>query len=209
MARYTGPVCRQCRREGLKLYLKGDRCYTEKCAIDKRSYPPGEHGTGRKKASEYALQLREKQKLRRAYGVLERQFERYFDMASRARGVITGEALLQILESRLDNVIYRVGFASSRPEARQMVMHGHIAVNGRKVDIPSYLVKPGDTVEVREKSRELVPFKKALETAGDRTVLDWLSLHDDGLSATVVSLPSRDQIDIPVQEHMVVELYSR
>ena len=209
MARYTGPVCRQCRREGLKLYLKGDRCYTEKCAIDKRSYPPGEHGTGRKKASEYALQLREKQKLRRAYGVLERQFERYFDMASRTRGVITGEALLQILESRLDNVIYRIGFASSRPEARQMVMHGHIAVNGRKVDIPSYLVKPGDTVEVREKSRELVPFKKALETAGDRTVLDWLSLHDDGLSATVVNLPSRDQIDIPVQEHMVVELYSR
>ncbi|NLA08012.1 MAG: 30S ribosomal protein S4, partial [Firmicutes bacterium] len=170
MARYTGPVCRQCRREGLKLYLKGDRCYTEKCAVDKRSYPPGEHGTGRKKASEYALQLREKQKLRRAYGVLERQFERYFDMATRARGMITGEALLQILESRLDNIVYRIGFASSRPEARQMVMHGHIAVNGRKVDIPSYLVKPGDVVAVREKSRELVPFRKAQETAEDRTI---------------------------------------
>jgi small subunit ribosomal protein S4 len=150
MARYTGPVCRQCRREGLKLYLKGDRCYTEKCAVDKRSYPPGEHGTGRKKASEYALQLREKQKLRRTYGVLERQFERYFNMATRTRGMITGEALLQILESRLDSIVYRIGFASSRPEARQMVMHGHIAVNGRKVDIPSYLVKAGDVVEVRE-----------------------------------------------------------
>lgn len=209
MARYTGPVCRQCRREGLKLYLKGDRCYTEKCAVDKRSYPPGEHGTGRKKASEYALQLREKQKLRRTYGVLERQFERYFDMASRARGMITGEALLQILESRLDNIVYRIGFASSRPEARQMVMHGHIEVNGHKVDIPSYLVKAGDVVAVREKSRELVPFRKAQETAGDRTILEWLSLHEDGLTATVVNLPRRDQIDIPVQEHMVVELYSR
>jgi small subunit ribosomal protein S4 len=177
--------------------------------VDKRSYPPGEHGTGRKKASEYALQLREKQKLRRAYGVLERQFERYFDMATRARGMITGEALLQILESRLDNIVYRIGFASSRPEARQMVMHGHIAVNGRKVDIPSYLVKPGDVVAVREKSRELVPFRKAQETAEDRTIPEWLSLHADGLTATVVNLPSRDQIDIPVQEHMVVELYSR
>lgn len=209
MARYTGPVCRQCRREGLKLYLKGDRCYTEKCAVDKRSYPPGEHGTGRKKTSEYALQLREKQKLRRTYGVLERQFARYFDMASRTRGMITGEALLQILESRLDNVVYRIGFASSRPEARQMVMHGHIAVNGRKVDIPSYLIKAGDVIEVREKSRELAPFRKALETAQDRTIPEWLSLHEDGLTATVVNLPPRDQIDIPVQEHMVVELYSR
>ncbi|HAV21299.1 MAG: 30S ribosomal protein S4 [Bacillota bacterium] len=209
MARYTGPVCRLCRREGLKLYLKGDRCYTEKCAIDRRPYPPGEHGVGRRKASEYALQLREKQKLRRTYGVLEKQFARYFDMAVRARGMITGEALLQILESRLDNVVYRLGFASSRPEARQMVMHGHIEVNGRKVDIPSYLVKAGDVVGVREKSRELVPFRKALETAGDRTIPEWLSLHEDGLTATIVSLPSREQIDVPVQEHMVVELYSR
>ncbi|NLS44784.1 MAG: 30S ribosomal protein S4 [Firmicutes bacterium] len=209
MARYTGPVCRQCRREGLKLYLKGDRCYTEKCAVDRRSYPPGEHGTGRKKTSEYALQLREKQKLRRTYGVLERQFERYFNMASRVRGMITGEALLQILESRLDNIVYRIGFASSRPEARQMVMHGHIEVNGQKVDIPSYLVKAGDVVGVRQKSRELIPFRKALETAGDRTVPEWLSLHADGLTVTVMSLPLRDQIDTPVEEHMVVELYSR
>jgi small subunit ribosomal protein S4 len=209
MARYTGPVCRQCRREGLKLYLKGGRCYTEKCAVDRRSYPPGEHGTGRKKTSEYALQLREKQKLRRTYGVLERQFERYFNMASRVRGMITGEALLQILESRLDNIVYRIGFASSRPEARQMVMHGHIEVNGQKVDIPSYLVKAGDVVGVRQKSRELIPFRKALETAGDRTVPEWLSLHADGLTVTVMSLPLRDQIDTPVEEHMVVELYSR
>ncbi|MEW6105476.1 MAG: 30S ribosomal protein S4 [Bacillota bacterium] len=208
MARYTGSVCRLCRREGLKLYLKGDRCYTEKCAVDRRPYAPGEHGQGRKKMSEYAIQLREKQKLRRIYGVLERQFERYFEMASRKRGV-TGEALLQILESRLDNVVYRMGLATSRAEARQMVRHGHIAVNGKKVSIPSYLVEPGDVVSVREGSRELTRFKLAAEAAEGRTVPAWLSLHPDGLSATVLSLPTRDQIDVPVQEHMIVELYSR
>lgn len=208
MARYTGSVCRLCRREGLKLYLKGDRCYTEKCAVDRRPYAPGEHGQGRKKMSEYAIQLREKQKLRRIYGVLERQFERYFEMASRKRGV-TGEALLQILESRLDNVVYRMGLATSRAEARQMVRHGHIAVNGKKVSIPSYLVEPGDVVSVREGSRELTRFKLAAEAAEGRTVPAWLSLHPDGLSATVLSVPTRDQIDVPVQEHMIVELYSR
>lgn len=208
MARYTGSVCRLCRREGLKLYLKGDRCYTEKCAVDRRPYAPGEHGQGRKKMSEYAIQLREKQKLRRIYGVLERQFERYFEMASRKRGV-TGEALLQILESRLDNVVYRMGLATSRAEARQMVRHGHIAVNGKKVSIPSYLVESGDVVSVREGSRELTRFKLAAEAAEGRTVPAWLSLHPDGLSATVLSLPTRDQIDVPVQEHMIVELYSR
>ncbi len=208
MARYTDSVCRLCRREGLKLYLKGDRCYTDKCAIERRSYPPGEHGQGRKKMSEYAMQLREKQKLRRIYGVLERQFERYFEMASRKRG-ITGEALLQILESRLDNVVYRMGLALSRAEARQLVRHGHVAVNGEKVSIPSYLVEPGDVVSAREGSRELHRFKQAAETASGRTVVPWLSLHPDGLSATVQALPTREQIDVPVQEHMVVELYSR
>ncbi|MCR4403431.1 MAG: 30S ribosomal protein S4 [Firmicutes bacterium] len=208
MARYTESVCRLCRREGLKLYLKGDRCYSDKCAVDKRPYAPGEHGQGRKKMSEYAVQLREKQKLRRIYGVLERQFERYFEMASRKRGV-TGEALLQILESRLDNIVYRMGLAASRAEARQMVRHGHMAVNGEKVNIPSYLVKPHDVVSVREGSRELTRFKMAAESAGERTVPAWLSLHADGLSATVLSLPTRDQIDVPVQEHMIVELYSR
>lgn len=208
MARYTDPVCRLCRREGLKLYLKGDRCYTDKCSIDRRSYVPGEHGQGRKKMSEYAMQLREKQKLRRIYGVLERQFGRYFEMASRKRG-ITGEALLQILESRLDNVVYRMGLGMSRAEARQMVRHGHIAVNAEKVSIPSYLVVPGDVVSAREGSRELHRFKLAAEGAPGRTVVPWLSLHPDGLSATVQALPTRDQIDVPVQEHMVVELYSR
>lgn len=209
MARYTDPVCRLCRREGLKLYLKGDRCYTDKCAVDRRSYVPGEHGQGRKsrKMSEYAMQLREKQKLRRIYGVLERQFKRYFEMSSRKRG-ITGEALLQILESRLDNVVYRMGLALSRAEARQIVRHGHIAVDGEKVSIPSYLVGPGDIVSVREGSRDLSRLKQAVEVPS-RTVVPWLSLHPDGMTATVRALPTRDQIDVPVQEHMVVELYSR
>ncbi|MGE5584218.1 MAG: 30S ribosomal protein S4 [Bacillota bacterium] len=208
MARYTESVCRLCRREGMKLYLKGDRCYTERCSVDRRPYAPGEHGQGRKKMSEYAVQLREKQKLRRIYGVLERQFERYFEMASRKRGV-TGEALLQILESRLDNVVYRMGLATSRAEARQMVRHGHMAVNGDKVSIPSYLVQPGDVVSVREGSRELTRFKLAAEAAPGRSVPAWLSLNPDGMSATILGLPTRDQIDVPVQEHMIVELYSR
>ncbi|NPV54040.1 MAG: 30S ribosomal protein S4 [Firmicutes bacterium] len=209
MARYTGPVCRLCRREGMKLFLKGERCFTDKCAIDRRGYAPGQHGQGRKKLSEYAIQLREKQKLRRIYGVLERQFERYFEMAARKKG-ITGEALLQILESRLDNVVYRLGLAGSRNEARQTVMHGHIAVNGKKVDIPSYLVNPGDVISVREGSRELPKFKALAESLADRaTPPPWLELNAGELSGRVLNLPTRDQIDVPVQEHMIVELYSR
>ncbi|HHV61712.1 MAG TPA: 30S ribosomal protein S4 [Firmicutes bacterium] len=208
MARYTGPVCRLCRREGIKLFLKGDRCFTEKCAIDRRGYAPGQHGQGRKKLSEYAIQLREKQKLRRIYGILERQFERYFEMAARKKG-ITGEALLQILESRLDNVVYRLGFGSSRNEARQIVRHGHIAVNGRKVDIPSYLVSPGDVISIRERSKELPKFKALAESLVDKGTPPWLELNASELSGRVLNLPTRDQIDVPVQEHMIVELYSR
>ncbi|HHY46317.1 MAG TPA: 30S ribosomal protein S4 [Firmicutes bacterium] len=208
MARYTGPVCRLCRREGMKLFLKGDRCFTEKCAIDRRGYAPGEHGQGRKKMSEYALQLREKQKLRRIYGILERQFSRYFDLASKKKG-ITGEALLQLLERRLDNVVYRLGFASSRQEARQVVRHGHIAVNGRKVSIPSYSVNVGDVISVREGSRELPRFKELAEGLSQKTVPAWLELNPAEMSGRVVNIPSRQEIDVPVQEHMVVELYSR
>lgn len=208
MARYTGPVCRLCRREGMKLYLKGDRCYTEKCAIDRRGYAPGEHGQGRKKVSEYALQLREKQKLRRIYGILERQFSRYFDLASKKKG-ITGEALLQLLERRLDNVVYRLGFAASRQEARQVVRHGHIAVNGRKVSIPSYSVNVGDVVSIREGSRELPRFKELAAGLNERSVPAWLELNPAELSGRIVSIPTRQEIDVPVQEHMVVELYSR
>jgi small subunit ribosomal protein S4 len=189
MARYTGPVCRLCRREGTKLFLKGERCYTPKCSVDRRGYPPGQHGQGRKRVSEYALHLREKQKARRTYGVLERQFRRYYDLAARRRG-ITGENLLQLLETRLDNVVYRLGFASSRPEARQLVLHGHFSVNGRKVSVPSYQVRPGDVVAVREGSRNLDKFKANLE-------------------GEILSLPTRDQIDVPVQEHLIVEYYSR
>lgn len=208
MARYIGPVCRLCRREGTKLYLKGDKCYTDKCPVSRRSYAPGQHGQARKKVSEYAIQLREKQKLRRIYGVLEAQFERYFEEAARRRG-ITGEVLLQLLETRLDNVVYRLGFASSRPEARQLVRHGHFAVNGKKVSIPSYQLKVGDVVSVRERSRSLAKIKELAESAAQKSVPDWLKLDVDNFAGTVVAIPTRDQIDIDVQEHMVVELYSR
>jgi small subunit ribosomal protein S4 len=209
LARYTGAVCRQCRREGLKLYLKGERCYTEKCGIDRRSYAPGQHGQGRRsKPSEYGLQLREKQKARRIYGVLEGQFRKYFKEADRRKG-ITGENLLQILESRLDNVVYRMGFALSRPEARQMVKHGHLSVNGRKVDIPSYQVRPGDEVAVREVSRDKGRFKDLAELTRNQGTMQWLEVNKENLSGKVVRLPNREEIDIPIAEHLIVELYSR
>jgi len=208
MARYTGPVCRLCRREGLKLYLKGDRCYTTKCGIDRRNYAPGQHGQGRKKVSEYGLQLREKQKARRMYGILEGQFRRYFEKAERQPG-ITGENLLRLLERRLDNVVYRLGLGASRNEARQLVRHGHFAVNGRKVNIPSYLLRAGDVISVREKSKESPRIKELLERAADHTPPAWLEFDADQASARVAALPARDQIDAPVQEHLIVELYSR
>lgn len=208
MARYTGPVCRLCRRAGEKLYLKGDKCYTDKCPVDRRSYPPGQHGQGRKKLSEHAIHLREKQNLRRIYGVLERQFQRYYEMAARKKGV-TGEILIQILERRLDNVVYRLGFGASRPQARQLVMHGHVAVNGRKVDIPSFLVKAGDVVSIREGSRELELIQANVEAAKQRGVPEWLSLSPETMSGEVLQLPRRDQVDLDVQEHLVVEYYSR
>ena len=208
MARYTGPVCRLCRREGEKLFLKGDRCYTEKCAVDRRSYPPGQHGQGRHKVSEYGLHLREKQKLRRIYGVLERQFERYYDRASRQKG-ITGENLLQILELRLDNIVYRLGFAASRGQARQLVMHGHIAVNGQKADIPSYEVRVGDVITVRDKSRNLQMIKDNLAAAEGRAVPEWLEANLEQMEGKILAVPTREQMDISIQEHLIVEFYSR
>ncbi|OQB15630.1 MAG: 30S ribosomal protein S4 [Firmicutes bacterium ADurb.Bin193] len=208
MARYTGAVCRLCRREGQKLFLKGERCYTEKCGISRRQYAPGQHGQGRKKLSEYGHQLREKQKARRYYGVLESQFRKYFDMANKKAGV-TGENLLSILESRLDNVVYRLGFGTSRPEARQLVLHGHFTVNGRKVDIPSFLVKEGDVISIKEKSRNSEKIKSILDSTSSRVVPKWLDLDRNTLSAKVVAAASRDDIDIPLEEHLIVELYSK
>lgn len=209
MARYTGAVCRQCRREGQKLFLKGDRCYTDKCAVDRRPFAPGQHGNARnKKLSEYGMQLREKQKTRRYYGVLESQFSKYYEMASTQKGV-TGEKLLSILETRLDNVVYRLGFGMSRPEARQMVRHGHFTVGGKKVNIPSYLVRPGEVVALKEGSRSLDKFKAALEANGSRVPPKWLDFDRNNLTATVVALPAREDIDLPVQEHLIVELYSK
>lgn len=210
MARYTGPVCRQCRREGAKLYLKGDKCYSDKCAFTKRGYAPGQHGQGqaRKKVSEYGLQLREKQKARRAYGVLERQFRAYFDKAERQKG-ITGENLLILLERRLDNVVYRLGFGSSRTQARQLVRHGHFTVNGHRVDIPSFLVKAGDVIQVKESSKESPLIKEMAEGLGHKTVVAWLELSAQDLSGKVVRYPTREEIDVPIAEHLIVELYSR
>ncbi|MFC4765921.1 30S ribosomal protein S4 [Effusibacillus consociatus] len=208
MARYTGAVCRLCRREGVKLYLKGERCYSDKCAIDRRPYAPGQHGQARKKVSEYGLQLREKQKARRVYGVLEKQFRSYYEEAARRKG-ITGETLLQILESRLDNVVYRLGFAASRPEARQLVRHGHFTVNGKQVDIPSYLTKPGDVIAFNEKSIESPRVKELVESAEGKTILGWLERDLNAKSGRVVRVPAREEIDIPVAEQMIVELYSR
>jgi len=208
VARYTGAVCRLCRREGLKLFLKGERCYTDKCAIERRNYPPGEHGQARPKFSEYSVQLREKQKLRRMYGVLEGQFRRYFQMADRAKGV-TGEILLQLLERRLDNIVYRIGFATSRSEARQLVRHGHFQVNGRKVNVPSFLVRAGDTVGVRERSQKVTRIQEALELAQRRGVPDWLEVAPETFSGRVKSLPVRSDLTMPINEKLVVELYSK
>lgn len=208
MGRYIGSVCRLCRREGTKLFLKGTRCYTEKCAVDRRAYPPGQHGQGRPRISEYNTQLREKQKLRRMYGLLERQFSGYFHKAARKKGVTT-DYLLQFLEGRLDNVVYRICFSSSRKEARQLVDHGHILVNGRKVNIPSCQVKEGDTIEVKEKSRGIVPIQKALEGLDTRGLPSWLELNKSTMQGRVRAIPATDEIELPVNVQMVVELYSR
>lgn len=208
MARYTGAVCRQCRREGQKLFLKGERCYTDKCAVTRRAYAPGQHGQGRKKASEYGIQLRAKQKARRFYGVLEGQFARYFDIAERKPGM-TGENLLRILESRLDNVVYRCGFASSRKEARQLIRHGHYTVNGRRVNIPSYLLKASDVVCVARKSVSSDKIKSVVEANGSRPSPKWLDVDRDKLEARVIELPNREDIDLDVEESLIVELYSK
>ena len=209
MARYTGPVCRLCRREGMKLFLKGERCYSEKCAIEKRNFAPGQHGKTRKaKMAGYGVQLREKQKVKRIYGVLEDQFRRYFEQAERTRG-ITGETLLQLLERRLDNVAYRLGLATSRPQARQLVRHGHLTVNGRKVNIPSFSVKPGDVVAIRQSSRANTAVVHALEEVKGRGIPEWLSFDASAIAGRIVSMPTRAQINLPVQEQLIVELYSK
>ena len=208
MARYTGAECRLCRREGAKLFLKGDRCFTEKCAIERRNYAPGEAGKKRVKESEYRMQLREKQKTKRIYGILEKQFRGYYDMANRQEGV-TGENLLRILESRLDNVVYRLGFAKSRAEARQQVRHGHITVNGRRVDIPSFRVRPGDLVAVAPKAKEMVVIQSALISNERTSVPAWLEVDIEKLQGSVLSLPQRDQIDLDIREQLIVELYSK
>ncbi len=208
MARYTNAVCRLCRRENQKLFLKGDRCYTDKCALSNRPYPPGMHGQGRSKTSEYGLQLREKQKAKRYYGVLEAQFRKYFDMAERRPGQ-AGENLLAILESRLDNVIYRLGFAMSRAEARQLVTHGHFTVNGRKVDIPSFLVKPGMVISVKPSSRDLDKIKANIEANASRQPPKWLDYDAGNMLAKVTGVPAKEDIDLPIEEHLIVELYSK
>ena len=208
MARYTDAVCRLCRREGQKLFLKGQRCYSAKCAIEKRAYAPGQHGQMRKKLSGYGQQLREKQKAKRYYGVLEKQFAHYFEIAEKKAGV-TGENLLQVLESRFDNVIYRLGFGLSRAEARQLVVHGHFLINGKKVDIPSYLVSEGDVITIKESSRSLPKIKAVLEQTEGRAIPKWLDLDANTLQAKVVTLAQRDDIDLEVEEHLIVELYSK
>jgi len=208
VARHTNPVCKLCRREGMKLFLKGDRCFTVKCAVEKRNYPPGQHGQRRSKPSEYGLQLREKQKMKRIYGVLEAQFRTYFEMAARQKGV-TGENLVRLLEQRLDNIVHRLGFAASRAQARVLVRHGHFRVNGRRVTIPSVLLKAGDVVEVQPKSRESTEIAGALEGAKKRRVPAWLELDAGNFKATVRTLPSKEEMAIPVQEQLVVALYSK
>lgn len=208
MARYKDEQCRICRREGQKLFLKGSRCYSDKCSVSRRNYAPGEHGQKRKKLSEYGTQLREKQKTKSFYGVGEKQFRKYFEMASNKKG-ITGENLLQILESRLDNVVYRLGFGTSRAQARQLVNHGQFDVNGKKVDIPSYLVKPGDVISVREIKKENKTIKENMETNSARPIPTWLERDAEKLSGKVIKLASREDVDIPVEEHLIVELYSK
>ena len=208
MARYIDASCKLCRREGEKLFLKGERCYTNKCSVSRRVYAPGQHGQQKKKMSEYGLQLREKQKVRRFYGVLETQFRNYFTMAVAKRGV-TGENLLKILESRLDNVVYRLGLSTSRPEARQLVRHGHFTVNGQKVNIPSYLLNPGDVVAVKDKFKSSSKIKSIVDIAGGKVVPKWLEFDAENLTGKVVSLPAREEIDLPIREHLIVERYSR
>ncbi|MDE6413098.1 MAG: 30S ribosomal protein S4, partial [Eubacterium sp.] len=207
MARYTGPACKLCRREGKKLFLKGDRCYTSKCAFDRRSYAPGQHGQNRKKTSEYGLQLRAKQSARRYYGIAEGQFHKYFLMAERKAGV-TGTNLLQICESRLDNVVYEAGFASSRAQARQLVNHAHFTVNGSKVDIPSYLLSAGDVVAVREKSKSTDEYKAIAEANASRPVPMWMEKNEGAMEVKIMRAPEREEIATPVEEHLIVEFYS-
>lgn len=208
MARYTGPSCRLCRRENLKLFLKGERCYTDKCAFERRQYPPGQHGQGRIKFSSYGEQLREKQKVKRVYGLLEKQFRLTFNRAARKRG-ITGDNLIAILESRFDNMVYRLGFAASRNDARQLIRHGHFTVNGIKVNIPSAILKPGDVVQPREKSTKIEKIKESVETAKQRGVPAWLEIDVEKFEGKVVALPKRDEITMPMNEQLIVELYSR
>ncbi len=210
MARYTGPVCRQCRREGVKLFLKGDRCFTDKCAIQRRNTIPGQHGMGRKMAKEYGFQLREKQKAKRYYGILENQFRMYFEQADKKEG-ITGENLLTTIERRLDNVAYRAGFGASRREARQLVRHGHFSVNGKKANIPSIILKVGDVIALRERSRDAARFKEVAAEleAASATLPKWLTVNVNDLSVTVNALPQRDDIDFEIEEQLIVELYSK
>ena len=208
MARYTGADCRLCRREGIKLFLKGDRCYSDKCAVERRPYPPGQAGRKRPRDSEYRVQLREKQRAKRMYGLLEKQFRSYYEVANRQTG-ITGENLLRLLESRLDNVVYRLGFAASRDEARQTVRHGHIYVNGRRVDIPSYRVRPGDSIAIADKARDMSVIKAALISSAKVEVPGWLEVDVEKLSGKILSLPTREMIDAPVREQLIVELYSK
>jgi len=208
MARHTGAVCKLCRREGQKLFLKGDRCYTGKCAVERRSYAPGQHGQGRSKAKEYGIRMRAKQAAKRYYGVSESQFHKYYNMATKAPGM-TGENLLRFCEQRLDNVVHLLGWGASRAEARQLVNHGHFQVNGKKVDIPSYLVSAGDVVAIKPKSRESEKIKQMLESGGARPVPGWLERANGAAEGKVLSLPERDQIHVPVEEHLIVEFYSK
>lgn len=208
MARYIGALCRICRREGEKLFLKGDRCYTEKCAVERRKYPPGQHGQGFRKLSDYGIQLREKQKVRKIYGLLEKQFRKYFYEAERKKGV-TGEVLLQLVESRLDTMVFRMGFAPNRRRARQIVRHGHIAVNGREVNLPSYAVKPGDMVQVKETSRDMPEIADSIAKSEHRGLPGWVEVDGTNFTGKVTHIPSRDEIQLPVQEQLIVELYSK
>jgi small subunit ribosomal protein S4 len=208
MARYIGPSCKLCRRENMKLYLKGDRCYSDKCAYDRRPYPPGQHGQGRIKFSEYGVRLREKQKVRRMYGLLEKQYHRYFELAERGKSV-TGEALLRLLERRLDNITYRMGFGSTRAEARQLVRHSHILVNGKRVNVPSFLVKPGDVVSIHERSRKIKRILEAIETIERRGTPEWLEVEPKEFRGTVKAMPTRESVSAQIQEQLIVEFYSR
>jgi len=208
LARNTGPRCRQCRRENMKLFLKGERCFTDSCAFDRRQYAPGQHGQGRTKFSSYGEQLREKQKVKRMYGVLEKQFRTYYHKASQKKGV-TGENLMKTLESRLDNMLFRLGFSSSRNEGRQLIKHGHFLVNGKKVDVPSYLLKADDVISIRERSRKVERIKQAMETAKQRGIPRWLELNSEQFEGKVIAVPERDEITTPIKEQLIVELYSK